>query len=510
MPLASLLTSPLLAACLPAGALLVRYGDTGRCWTTADWLLCGTALSVVFGWFCRGAAQSALQPLLMLLVLFLAWVILRFSRVYLSGEASQRRYIHLLAATISASCAVIAAPRLDVLLVAWVVVSLTMNGLLQHYPDRRPAQLAAHKKFLVSRLGEGFLAAACFCIDCSVGTLSIPDICKAASLPGPLPHALQAAAVLLVLAVLLKTAQMPLHGWLMQVMEAPTPVSALLHAGVVNLGGIVLLRLSPLLDKSFPAQALLVGCGGLTMLLAGVVTMTRVSIKVRLAWSTCAQMGFLMAECGLGLYQLALLHLIGHSLYKAHAFLTSGSAVQLFKAEHAFLKCPRRASIGLMGDLAAALLSVAATCAAYFLLFPEVRATDLAAVMTVGIALAPALRFTHGSAGRLPAVLTRFAPLLGLYFAWHLLLRGVLRDGADRSMWLTLLFGALLLSLYLLQSLIHNRMTSPWMDTLRRWAFHGFYLDESVTRFALAVWPARYSGHEPQQSAVAAYIKELA
>src|SRR5690606_20955596 len=134
--------------------------------------------------------------------------------------------------------------------------------------------------------------------------------------------------VLVALAAILKTAQLPLHGWLIQVMEAPTPISALLHAGVVNLSGFVLLRMAPMLAQSDIAQALLVIVGSLSAALAALVMLTRISIKIRLAWSTCAQMGFMLMEIGLGLYELALLHLLAHSLYKAYSFLSAGDAVE--------------------------------------------------------------------------------------------------------------------------------------------------------------------------------------
>ncbi len=139
---------------------------------------------------------------------------------------------------------------------------------------------------------------------------------------------LQASAVLLVMAVIFRTALLPVHGWLIQVMEAPTPVSALLHAGVVNLGGFVLMRFAPMLDQANAARILLLIFALATAVLAGIVMLTRISIKVRLAWSTVAQMGFMLLECALGLYTLAALHLIGHSLYKAHAFLSASEGVR--------------------------------------------------------------------------------------------------------------------------------------------------------------------------------------
>lgn len=92
--------------------------------------------------------------------------------------------------------------------------------------------------------------------------------------------------------------------------------------------GFVLLRVAELIGLVPSAQWLLVIVGSLTAVLAGMVMLTRISIKVRLAWSTCAQMGFMLMEIGLGLYELALLHLVAHSLYKAYAFLSSGEAVE--------------------------------------------------------------------------------------------------------------------------------------------------------------------------------------
>jgi NAD(P)H-quinone oxidoreductase subunit 5 len=166
-----------------------------------------------------------------------------------------------------------------------------------------------------------------------VGTLRIDEIDAWAARHAALTAPLQVAAVLLVLAVALKSAQLPFHGWLIQVMEAPTPVSALLHAGVVNIGGFVLIRLAPLMARAPAAQTLLVMIGTTTAVVAPLVMTTRVSVKVALAWSTCGQMGLMLVECGLGAWSLALLHLVAHSLYKAHAFLSAGSAVDGWRVQ---------------------------------------------------------------------------------------------------------------------------------------------------------------------------------
>ncbi|MBJ7414859.1 MAG: oxidoreductase, partial [Niveispirillum sp.] len=162
------------------------------------------------------------------------------------------------------------------------------------------------------------------------GTDDITAINEAAK-AGALPALAGAAVGFLVLAALLKTASFPLHGWLTEVMEAPTPVSALLHAGIINSGGFLLITFAWVVQGSTASMAALVLLGGLTSLFGALVMLTQSAVKTALAWSTVAQMGFMLLQCGLGLWPLALLHIVAHSLYKAHAFLSSGGAVAAVK-----------------------------------------------------------------------------------------------------------------------------------------------------------------------------------
>ncbi len=179
--------------------------------------------------------------------------------------------------------------------------------------------MAAHKKFIVGRVADVCMFAAVGLLYAAFGTLQIDQLLQAATQAagaapdGAARHAAGGGA-----RRCSRRAQLPFHGWLIQVMEAPTPVSALLHAGVVNLGGFVLIRLAPLVAELPLAMALLVVAGTATAVIAALVMTTRISIKVMLAWSTCAQMGFMLMQCGLGLWEMALLHLVAHSLYKAH------------------------------------------------------------------------------------------------------------------------------------------------------------------------------------------------
>jgi hypothetical protein len=204
--------------------------------------------------------------------------------------------------------------------------SLGLHRLMLFYPERAAAQLAARKKALASRIGDGCMLGAALLAWHVFGRLDFAGIAALAPAmeQGWATHAL---AALLVLAALVKSAQFPLHGWLTEVMETPTPVSALLHAGIINAGGILLLRMSGVLALSGPAMDFLLLVGAVTAVFGAAVMLTQPSVKVNLAWSTIAQMGFMMMQCGLGAFGAALLHIVAHALYKAHAFLSSGGVV---------------------------------------------------------------------------------------------------------------------------------------------------------------------------------------
>lgn len=268
-----------------------------------------------------------LHATLLLLINFLAWIIYRYSAVNFQADVDAPRFLTWLTCTLLAVQVLILSDHLIVFWLAWVGVSLSLHKLLTFYPNRPRAILAAHKKFLIARCSELCLGLSFWLIYSVHHSFSISHILSQYPLIN-LPWQITSAVILLALVALLKCAQLPLHGWLIQVVESPTSVSALLHAGVINLGGVLLLIFAPLLSQVAAAQWLLLLIAGPSAVLAALTMTTRISIKVRLAWSTCAQMGLMLVECALGLYELALLHLIAHSFYKAQAFLSSGSAVR--------------------------------------------------------------------------------------------------------------------------------------------------------------------------------------
>ena len=437
---------------------------------------------------------AAARSLVLVLIGGLGLVLARFSATYLAGEPGQPRFVRWFLATLAGSSLVVASEHLGILAAAWFATSLALQNLLLFYGDRPAAQMAAHKKFLVSRTADLCLATAAIVLALHHGTLDIDALCAAALAPEP-GAAVQAAAILVAVAALLKTAQLPFHGWLMQVMEAPTPVSALLHAGVVNLGGFVLIRLQPLIAATPAAQGMLVVVGSLTAALAGLVATTRVSVKVALAWSTCAQMGFMVLQCGLGLPEMALLHLLAHSLYKANAFLGAGTTVH-----HAVIKAmtPAARVATVTARLVAAGVAAALVvgAASSWSVSPAAQPGLAAMAFVVALALVPLL-----ATGELPrtagGVLLRMAPPVGVALVWFGLHRGLhawLGEAAPPSPVAGLLAVVAVTCFALLfaaQTLVAVRPDHALSRRLHPWCFGGLYLDEWFTRLTLRVWPIR-------------------
>ncbi|MDG5746605.1 proton-conducting transporter membrane subunit [Qipengyuania sp. XHP0207] len=265
---------------------------------------------------------------MLVLVAFVGWIVLRYSASYLDGEVRQGAFLGWMAATLAAVLLLVQAGNLAHFVLAWIATSLCLHRLLLFYRSRVQALRAARKKFIVARVGDTALIGATILLAIGYDTLDIATILNGAR-DGVMPAGVTWAAGLLALAAILKSAQFPVHGWLTEVMETPTPVSALLHAGVINGGGFLLIRFADVMLLSSGVLAMLVMIGGFTALFAGLAMLSQSAVKNSLAWSTIAQMGFMIMQCGLALFPLALLHIVAHSLYKAHAFLASGTAVDL-------------------------------------------------------------------------------------------------------------------------------------------------------------------------------------
>jgi NADH:ubiquinone oxidoreductase subunit 5 (subunit L)/multisubunit Na+/H+ antiporter MnhA subunit len=379
------------------------------------------ALATGTGPFALALRLDLVGVVMSLLTGLVGWVVVRYARSYLDGEAREGAFHGLLLATLASVQVLVLAGSLATLLLGFAAVGLGVGRLLMFYGARPEARRAAAKFALVWGAGDVALLLAAILLWHAFGTADLAAI-NAAAASGVAPTGAGLAAGLLVLAALLKTGGLPLHGWLTEVMEAPTPVSALLHAGIINAGGLLIIRLAEPMQASPGAMAALVMLGGVTALFAGLVMLTQASVKTALAWSTIAQMGFMLLQCGLGLWALALLHIVAHSLYKAHAFLASGGAVQAVLAARrpGPVAVPGLAAVGRA--FAVAITIYALIAGGFWAAFgpKPAQALALGAILIFGVAYLVA----QGLAEAAPRALTQRTTLAAVaaafaYFAFH-------------------------------------------------------------------------------------------
>ncbi|WEY40533.1 NADH-quinone oxidoreductase subunit L [Paraburkholderia sp. SUR17] len=499
---------PLLYALAPPGLMLLAALSSFAGWRTpgSHWkqfnvlsafALLPAAITAALQFFSPHAVWNPLADWLAvgpfgacmaLLVQLLAIVIGAFSGRYLDAEQGQSRYIAALAAVLAAVHALLLANHWVVLIVSWSLTGSALQHLLCFYRDRPFAMLAAHKKRIADTLANALLLCAAALAWRTVGSGSFSALWQHLVHENGGSWPLQISAVCLVLAVVLRTALLPVHGWLIQVMESPTPVSALLHAGVVNLGGYVLIRFAPLLDHATAAHWLLVVFGLATALLAGLVVLTRTSVKVRLAWSTVAQMGFMLLECGLGLYAMAALHLVGHSLYKAHAFLSTSTVVGDSRLQAMHGQSPlSKSSLMIAPPLAVSSVALVQLCVPHTA-WPWWWSGVLA------LAWAPLFWVQASPEGDAWAVLRSSvaawgmaAGLTGIASIAHALPLGI-HDAPNEPAGALALAG--MVAMYL--CLVILQVRPGWLHAWRRWSYAGFYIDEFNTRLALRYWPTRW------------------
>ena len=271
-----------------------------------------------------GITIDRLSTVMALLVAGVGAAAYGFSLRYLDGEPGQNSFLRWLFLTVVMAYLLMFSTNLLLFFAAWFCTSMGLHRLLTFYQDRAEAQRPARKKFLISRLGDLFLLVAIFLIWVHWGTLDLLTFLANVNTPVTWSWAPTVVALLVVNAALAKSAQFPFHSWLPETMEAPTPVSALMHAGIINAGGVLLLRFAPLLATVPVALFLLVLVGTLTVVLGMLTMWAQTNVKRALAWSTVSQMGFMMIQIGLAVFPAAILHIVGHGFYKAWSFFRTG------------------------------------------------------------------------------------------------------------------------------------------------------------------------------------------
>lgn len=307
-----------------------------------------------FSWFSYeglgfGFQFDALSVIMWLMIAILGFVVMKFSFNYLDGDSRQGAFLGRLAAAIASVELLVLGGNLAVIAFAWVLTSISLHRLLLFYSNRPGAVIAARKKFIVARMSDVFLLTAFWQIYAYFGTGDLTTIFNglASFSETNVPFTLELAMILLALAAIFKSALLPTHGWLIEVMETPTPVSALLHAGLLNAGPFLILRMSELFSLASYGSILLIVVGGFTAMFGSVVFMTQTSIKTALSFSSIAHMGFSLMVCGLGAFPAALLHLVGHSFYKAHSFLSSGGVIDIIRSNYVQLAVRRGSTLSV-------------------------------------------------------------------------------------------------------------------------------------------------------------------
>jgi NAD(P)H-quinone oxidoreductase subunit 5 len=455
-----------------------------------------------------GVHYDAVAAVIFTLVAAVGAVVVLYSRNYLAGDPGQGRFIKTLCLTLAAVLLLAAAGNVLQFAAAWVATSLGLHRLLLFYAERPAAHLAARKKFIASRIGDACLVAAIVLIDRAYGSFAFADIFAAA--PGGGAEAAGPIAVLLVTAALLKSAQFPLHGWILEVMETPTPVSALLHAGIINAGGFLVLRFAEVIALSPAALNVLIAVGGITALFGSVVMLTQTSIKVSLAYSTIAQMGFMMLQCGLGAFPAALLHIVAHSFYKAHAFLSSGSIIDLARASWSPSPSGRPHPARVI-VAAVALVVLAAAAGEIFgaSLRQQPGVFALGAIVLLGLThlVVNALdeRFNGYVLGR---TLATAGAVAIAYFALQWLAReitaGALPPVQAARGPLDLAVVAAIVAAFavvtVLQSLLPGRADSPRWQALYAHVANGLYVNTLANRLVLRFWPSPAPTRAPSRT----------
>ncbi len=289
-----------------------------------------------------------LAVLLLLLVTGVSGIVHVYSSRYMVGDPRYNRFFAVIALFTFSMVLLVMSGNLLMLLVSWEVMGICSYLLISHAAQRPSACRAATKAFLVNAVADVGLSFGIILTFFTFGTLDIQTILAQAesmqnytiNVLGWMGLDLQIYPVTLIpfflfIGAMGKSAQMPFHVWLPLAMEAPTPVSALIHAAtMVNAGPFLLVRMSPLIVLSPFAMAFITLIGATTALFAGIVSLTQSDIKKILAYSTISQIGFMIMTCGLGAFVVAIFHLLAHGCYKAFFFLSTGNALRSVEPGH--------------------------------------------------------------------------------------------------------------------------------------------------------------------------------
>ena len=294
-------------------------------------LLGGESQGFSIGWLEAGPAQltwgmiiDPLSVIMLGMVTFVALGIQVYSWSYMAGDPRFAWYFGVHALFAAAMLALVLADNLLFLYIAWELVGMCSYLLIGFWYERRPAAEAAKKAFVTTRIGDVGLLIGLLLLFRETGTFEISAIFDQAG--GLSQGVITASALLIFLGAMGKSAQFPLHTWLPDAMEGPTPVSALIHAATMVAAGVYLVaRMFPLFELSETAMLTVTSVGLLTALMAGTMSLVMTDLKRILAYSTVSHLGLMVMTLGAGGFVAAMFHLIVHAFAKAMLFLSAGS-----------------------------------------------------------------------------------------------------------------------------------------------------------------------------------------
>jgi len=461
-----------------------------------------------------GIRIDELTAIMLFTISSIGLVVSRFAIRYLDADVAQRRFSTWLAFALAAVLVLVLASNLLVFFAAWVATSHALHQLLTIYGDRPAARMAARKKFVISRMGDAFLAVSFIWIYQTFGTFELAEIFAQAEQLTDAERSSRVLpiAVLIVLGAMTKSAQLPVHSWLPETMEAPTPVSAMMHAGIINAGGFLVIRMSPLIVHAPAALSILAVIGALTAVFGSVVMLTQTDVKKKLAFSTVSQMGFMMLQCGVGAFSAATLHLVGHSFYKAHGFLSAGSWIDPQPPRIRALANEARVGWSdVLASIGMAVGIVLVTLWAYgFDPASKPGLPVLGGILTLG--LAQLLIFARQIGPQLPeglpfwlAGLLPCAVIAVLYFGavagfQRMLGESIAQPGAGASStpWILIIFTLLLFTGALLVQAMKptGRANSRWARFYVH-AHNGFYIGTLQSELVNRLWPVPRTDSQP-------------
>ena len=268
----------------------------------------------------------------LLVVTGVGFVIHVYSVGYMHGETGFTRYFTYMNLFMVSMLLLVMGNNYVVLFIGWEGVGLCSYLLIGYYYDKVSAAKAATKAFVVNRIGDAGFLLAIFLVFINFHTL---DYTKVFAQVGDLsPEMATAIALCLLIGAVGKSAQLPLHTWLPDAMEGPTPVSALIHAATMVTAGVyMIVRNHVIFDMSPVAMSVVAYVGGATALFAATIGLVQTDIKRVLAYSTVSQLGYMFLGCGIGAYSAAVFHVITHAFFKALLFLSAGSVIHALSGE---------------------------------------------------------------------------------------------------------------------------------------------------------------------------------